>query len=184
MDIKIRHLFNSFLAIIFFCSFGINLFAQKDLNAKKTNTPPVIDGIILNEEWEVNDSAIHFIQIEPDKDAPATEPTVVFFMYDDKNLYFAFKCYDRDPEEIVANVLTRDRVDPSEDAVVILLDTYFDRRSAFAFAINSMGTQTDFKVGDDGRSKDINWDEQWFSAGSITSWGRGAEIAIPFPSLA
>lgn len=172
-----------FLFTLLIIGFEIESFAQKELIARKTSSPPIIDGIIQKNEWNVTDSAIQFIQLEPLKGAPASELTITFLLYDKKNLYFGFKCFDKDPSSIVANILTRDKVGPSEDAILILLDTYLDKRSAFAFAINSLGTQTDFRVGDDGSSFDINWDAQWLSAAQKTSWGWSAEIAIPFSSM-
>lgn len=70
--------------------------AKKTIRAVKTERPPKIDGFIES-VWVKADSVTEFIQPEP----KATERTVAYFLYDDQNLYVAFKCYDSDPEKLV-----------------------------------------------------------------------------------
>jgi hypothetical protein len=56
----------------------------------------------------------------------------------------------------------------------VILDTFHDRRSAFLFRTNPLGTQYDALVTDEGRITDVNWDEQWNSAARITDTGWSA----------
>jgi hypothetical protein len=110
------------------------------------NKPPVIDGHLETGEWQVTDSQTVFIQMEPQKGLPATERTILFAGFDEENVYFAFKCYDRDAGKIVCNIYTRDKLEKSDDAVFVILDTYFDRRSCYSFILNPAGTQTDMRI--------------------------------------
>lgn len=147
------------------------------------NKSPVIDGYLASSEWLISDSETVFIQMEPQKGLQATEKTILYTGFDEKNLYFAFKCLDSQSTKIVANIYTRDKLEKSDDAVLVILDTYFDRRSGYVFIVNPIGTQTDMRIVDDGRSTDLNWDTPWQSAARLYEWGWVVEIAIPLTSI-
>ncbi|MBN2410539.1 carbohydrate binding family 9 domain-containing protein [candidate division KSB1 bacterium] len=156
---------------------------SKTLTTKKTDTPPIIDGFISQNEWAATDSAIGFIQIEPFKGQPATQKTVVYTAFDEQAVYVAFKCYTSNPDKIVANIRSRDLLTKNDDVVLVMFDTFHDGRTAYAFMINSLSTQIDFRIGDDGRNQDLNWDAEWNAAAARTDWGWFAEFAIPFRSI-
>jgi hypothetical protein len=170
-----------FLLILFI--FSITFSQQKSLQTFNVKNPPKIDGIISNNEWAFPDSATNFIQMEPSKGLPSTERTVVYACFNEKQLYFAFKCFDKDPPSIVSNIQTRDVLSKNDDEILIILDSYADSRSAFCFLINPLAVQTDFRIADDGRRLDTNWDTIWQASARRTEWGWSAEIAIPFSSI-
>jgi len=155
--------------------------AQKSVNAFKLETSPVIDGIFDAKCWVNADSAVNFTQIEPLKGEPSTEKTTVYIGYDSLNVYVFFKCYQK--TEVTGKRNTRDVISKNDDGVAVTLDTYNDNRSSFGFIVNPLGTQTDFKIDDDGKILDTNWDAEWKSAVAITDWGWCAEFAIPFQSI-
>ena len=157
--------------------------SDKIINAVKTNTTINVDGIVNNTEWTSSDSGSGFIQMEPDKGSAASEKTVVLVAFDETHLYIAFKCYVNSVETIVSNIQVRDNISKSDDAVGLIIDSYLDRRSGYVFLINPLGTLTDIRIGDDGRSEDINWDTQWQAASKIHRWGWSVEMAIPFSSI-
>jgi len=156
--------------------------AQKTIRAFEISSAPLIDGIIDRSYLASSDSAVEFIQLEPEKDFPASERTVVYILFDSLNIYAAFKCY-QNPEDIVASIQTRDVLSKSDDNVVLQIDTYNDKRSAYGFLLNALGSQADFKITDDGRNFDVNWDTEWEGAVKINDDGWTAEFAIPFKSI-
>lgn len=160
------------------CSFG-----QKQVQLCKMDKPPVLDGVLEENCWNLPDSATGFIQMEPFKGSEASERTVVYAGYDDLNLYFGIKCYEPDQSAIVANIRTRDMLTKNDDIVLVLLDTYFDKRTSLGFFVNPAGTQVDMKVVDDGRSLDLNWDTEWDAAAGRSALGWSVEIIIPFNSI-
>lgn len=180
---KVNILIRIFSGLILSLLVGFSSYAQKEVGASRMDHPPVIDGYVTENAWMMADSAINFIQMEPFKDQPATEKTVVYTGYDNTNLYFGFKCYHSNPATIVANIHTRDLLTKNDDIVLVLLDTYSDNRTALGFFVNPVGSQIDMKVIDDGRNLDINWDTEWEAASAITSWGWSVEIAIPFSGI-
>ena len=72
-----------------------------------------------------------FIQQLPVEGVPATEPTEVWVFFDDDNLYIAARCYDSQPDRIVANELRRDNgnILSVNDNFSVALDTFFDQRN-------------------------------------------------------
>lgn len=158
-----------------------DLSAQKILPAFTIKTAPQIDGVFEPKIWTGADSASTFIQMEPKPGEAATEPTSVWFGYDDKNIYAVFKCYQRTP--IVAKNQSRDALSKNDDEVALVIDTYNDNRTGYGFIVNPLGTQVDFKVNDDGKNTDLNWDTEWKCAVAEFSGGWCIEIMIPFTSI-
>lgn len=184
LNIDLTMLRNSILAVVILYMFWLTGFGQGSrLGTLPMKETPVIDGHLDLSEWLIADSQTVFIQMEPHKGLPSSEKTIVYTGFDEKNLYFAFKCLDEQAAKIVSNVYTRDKLEKSDDVVFIILDTHLDRRSGYVFLVNPVGTQTDMRVVDDGRSTDTNWDTRWQAAAGLYRWGWVAEIAIPFTSI-
>ena len=124
--------------------------AQKVLRTNFLSVPPRIDGLIGEGEWQVVDSAIQFTQMEPRAGMPATELTSVYIGFDSVAIYAAFIMYQKDPDGIVGRVQQRDGLkDKSDDMVALILDTYDDKRKAYVFSVNPLGTQVDMRGNDD-----------------------------------
>jgi hypothetical protein len=152
-----------------------------ELTAVRTTTPPVIDGIVHEEEWRGAARAEGFIQYEPRRGEPSVVRTVVLVLYDSQALYVAF--LNDDPEPPTAQLTQRDVDLFNDDAVLLVLDSYYDRRTAYFFMTNVLGTQTDGRLAEDGRSIDASWDATWYSAARRVPEGWTAELAIPLASI-
>ncbi len=168
----------------FFFSQGLiySQFEKFTVAAIKTETPPVIDGILDDEVWENAPIVSDFIQFEPDKAKPASVKTVAKILYDNDFIYFAFLCYDPEPEKIELGT-RRDRLMMGVDSIMVDLDTFNDDRSIYYFRTNPLGVQHDGRVTDNGRVADTNWDGIWKSAGARIEEGWSAEMAIPFTTV-
>jgi hypothetical protein len=59
-----------------------------------------------------------------------------------QHLYLAFHAYDREPGAIRARMARRDNVF-EDDYVAVFLDTFNDRRRAYALYFNPFGVQAD-----------------------------------------
>lgn len=157
------------------------LFAQKTLKAFEIPEKIIIDGVFEPEIWQNADSAVSFIQMEPQPGEASTENTTAWFGYDEHNIYAVFKCYQKSP--VIAKNQSRDALSKSDDIIALLVDTYNDNRSGYGFFVNPLGTQIDIKINDDGRNLDTNWDTEWECEARVFDWGWCAEMAIPFNSL-
>ncbi len=102
-----------------------------------------LDGVLDEAAWQQAESGTAFVQREPFQGEPATEPTFVQVIYTEDTLYIGIRALDSDPSGVIAKDMQRDggggdrggrgrggRLG-SDDAVVILLDTFHDRRNAF-----------------------------------------------------
>jgi len=172
-----------FLLILITTLLHLNLRGQKSLSISAVSTPPLIDGVISPGEWIASEPGSGFIQMEPAKGSPSAVQTEVYSLSDSLNIYFAFKCTQGAEHPLTANIQMRDKLLGSDDAVIIIMDTYGDSRSAYGFSVNPIGTQTDYKISDDGRNINYEWDIEWEAAASMTSEGWVCEVSIPFASL-
>lgn len=142
-----------------------------------------IDGLLNESAWSLAQPASDFRQERPIEGSAASEKTEVRVLFDDKNIYFGIRAFDSDAGHINARELVRDASFSNDDRVEILLDTYHDRRNAFRFAVNPLGTQQDALITDEGRDVNISWDAPWISEGRIDAEGYVVEIAIPLTTL-
>ena len=142
-----------------------------------------IDGDLTEPDWQNAKRISQLIQFEPDEGQPMTEPTEVRILYDEKNIYFAFTCFDSDTSKRVANEMRRDGELYDNDNVFVLLDTYNDRRSGFFFRVNPLGAMEDVAVMDNGDSRNESWDAVWDCRTKINEDHWIAEIGIPFSQL-
>lgn len=147
-------------------------------------TEPIkIDGRLDEPVWSQAEVATDFRQQEPNEGEPASEKTEVRLLFDDKNVYIGVHAFDADPSRINSRELVRDATFSNDDKVEILIDTYHDRRNAYRFAVNPLGTQQDALITDEGRDVNLSWDAPWISAGRIDESGWTVEIAIPLTTL-
>jgi len=153
------------------------------IQAVRTTDAIKIDGLLDEVSWSLAQPATDFLQERPDEGDPASEKTEVRVVFDDKNLYVAIHAFDSDPAHINARELVRDAAFADDDKIEILLDTYNDRRNAFRFAVNPLGTQQDALITDEGRDVNLSWDAPWISSGKIDQTGWTVEIAIPLTTL-
>jgi hypothetical protein len=151
------------------------------LKAVRAATPPAIDGAVGDAEWQEAAVATGFVQYEPQRGAPAEWHTEVLVLYDARHLYVAARLYD--PAPLTARLTQRDANLFDDDAFILLLDTYHDRRTAYYFITNPLGTQGDGRITDDGRSSDATWDAAWQAAARPAESGWTVEIAIPWASI-
>jgi hypothetical protein len=151
------------------------------LAASWTDAPPAIDGRLDEPAWAAADTATGFLQIQPRPGAPASERTVARVLYDAGSLYVGVRMYDSAPDSIVARLVRRDEFIYS-DWVLIGIDSYYDRRTAFAFGLNPRGVKMDFFLFNDTGS-DPGWDAVWDGAARVDSLGWTAEFRIPLSQL-
>src|SRR4030042_1387865 len=107
--------------------------------------------------------------------------TEAFIAYDAENFYFAFRCFDNDPNRIKGAVCKRDTIF-QDDIVFINIDPFNDRQSAFVFMLNPCGIQGDGMLTTNG-DVELTFDTVWYSAGKVDDLGWTAEARIPLKSI-
>ena len=128
-----------------------------------------------------------FTQRDPHDGEAVSEPTDAYLGYDQKNLYAVFVCFD-DPRQVRSRMSRREDV-YDDDEVEIMLDTFHDRRRAYAFQTTPLGVQWDAIWTEASREEetsahfDTSFDTVWDSRGKVTERGFVVWMAIPFKSL-
>ncbi|HEV7644777.1 MAG TPA: sugar-binding protein [Pyrinomonadaceae bacterium] len=141
---------------------------------------PAIDGQLNDAVWQNAAVFGDFLQTQPGDNVKPSFPTEVLMGYDAKNLYIAFRIV-QDRNTVRATVARRDNIF-DDDYVGMYLDTFNDKRQAYAIFLNPLGVQADGTFSE-GRGEDYSVDLVMESKGVLTENGFTIEIAIPFKSL-
>lgn len=201
---RLRYSWSLLLAVGLFACSGTS-YAQ-DTNAytvaaRELTSAPTVDGALDDAAWTGAPAQIStFTQQRPNEGQPASEKTDVWIAYDASTLYFAFMCYDAEPDAIVATEMRRDADLTDDDSIDIILDTFYDRQNGFLFSTNPSGARFDAQVRNEGsginrgqrsstgrpntsENYNVDWDGVWTTAVRRLPNGWSAEFAIPFTTL-
>lgn len=149
--------------------------------AVPATSPIVLDGKLHEEIWQQAPAIAEFVQRDPAEGQSPTMNTEARVAYDDNALYVAVRAHDTDASRIVGILTRRDQRSPS-DWIRIVVDSYFDKRSAYEFGVNPVGVKTDRYYFNDGQS-DESWDAVWDVEVARDATGWSAEFRIPFSQL-
>ncbi len=184
----------SLLAVALFTS---NLSAQTSVRPQVPKTVPglstlqairldgsiVLDGKLDEPAWQRAPVARdQFTQSWPKPGEAGTEVTEARVLYDGDAIYVAVKAFDSGPNLIAAPLARRDIDGITSDWIHVIIDSYWDKRTAFRFTVNSKGVQKDVYTSND-NSEDSNWDAVWDVATHVDKDGWVAEYRIPLSQL-
>ena len=143
-----------------------------------------LDGRLDEQVWRAGTPLTEFVQKEPNEGAPPTERMEVRFVYDDGALFVGARMYSRTGAAgIQAPRGRRDEVEQTE-YLLIALDTYLDRRTAYCFGVTASGVRLDHYHSTDSESNtDAGFDPVWQARTQIDGEGWTAELWIPFSQL-
>jgi hypothetical protein len=119
--------------------------SQGEYRVPRAPEPPRIDGVLDDAAWNMAPMPTGaWASYNPNRgDAmPDHFRMNVHVAYDDRNIYFAFQCFDNEPEKIRTTVTRRDRAF-SDDWVAISLDSAGTGQSAYHLFTNPSGSQMD-----------------------------------------
>jgi len=141
-----------------------------------------VDGHLDEPVWQRAQFVRDFVQREPREGEPATQPREVAFVYTDDALYVGARLFET-PGAVRALVTRRDREETS-DRLLISLDTYRDRRTAYTFAVTAAAVRIDYYHASDFETvRDYGYDPVWETETRVDSAGWTAELRIPFTQL-
>ncbi len=140
--------------------------------AVRVERSPRLDGTLDDPIWQRASPITDFKQREPYEEQPATERTEVRVLYSRNEVYFGIACHDSAPNDPVGTQLRRDVTQELDDYFEIVIDSRHDRRNAYVFQINPLGTQRDALITDeragDTQDGDPGWDGVWISEANRT----------------
>jgi hypothetical protein len=170
--------------ILFVCVAGSAWGQPPEIECRRVaeDEPIRVDGSLADPAWQTAAWYGDFVQSVPDFGQPATEPTRVAFLLDDRNLYVGVRCDDSAPELIRAQKL-RHRDEPeTDDHVQIVFDTYRDQVRGTVFVVNPLGAKEEGLVNGFTRYN-WNWNDVWQVKTLVTDTGWQAEFRIPLRLL-
>ena len=139
-----------------------------------------IDGILDEAAWNTVEWTTDYIEFQPDNGTAPSEQTKMKIVYDSKNIYVAFKCYQADPTTIERRLGRRD--DFAGDWVEINIDSYNDDSTSFSFTASASGVKGDEFISNNGNF-DTSWNPIWYLSTQIDADGWTAEFRIPLSQL-
>jgi hypothetical protein len=194
-----------FLPVLFFTLISLGGSFPRSAAAQSTETPTitavrlrdgdriVIDGRLTEEAWRRAEPASGFRQQDPNNGDPATEPTEVRVVYDERRILIGLICFDSEPDRIMGNQMQRDQSITADDRFMVAIDTYSDGRSGYYFEINPSGAMGDGLVlpgtgsggttGTGGGGVNRSWDGIWNARVARDERGWTAEIEIPLHTI-
>ena len=155
---------------------------NKTLEAKRTNSKIVIDGILDEEGWKDASVAVDYTEFRPVIGGKEQEgnSTISYLMYDDNGIYFGGTCYEKDLNHISKELAGRDGFG-ANDYIGISFDTYLDKINGFEYFLTPLGEQWDAKMTTDG--EDFSWNAVWTSAAVMHDKGWSFEIFLPYSAI-
>ena len=153
------------------------------MRATRLEGPFDLDGRLDDAIYDRVPGVGGFIQAVPLEGEPASEATEVWVFYDDDTLYVAGRCWDSQPDRMVANEMRRDHFGiHNNENLAVILDTFYDRRNAFFFYLNPIGGFFDGLITNE-LNVNRDWTAVWDSRAARFENGWTMEMAIPFKTL-
>jgi hypothetical protein len=159
--------------------------ALADIAVERADAAPKIDGVLDDPVWAKvaplpANGWVSYNPVRGDKMAD-THRTEARVTYDDRNIYFAFHCFDNEPAKIRTNVARRDS-SFNDDWIAISLDSAGTGQAAYHLFSNPSGSQMD-AINTSASGEQFDADVVWFSVGKTTSDGYVVEIQVPLQTL-
>ena len=118
--------------------------ASRSTNAPQSATAtrvvgssPSIDGVLDDPVWADAAPIVDFSQKVPLEGAQPSVATEVRLLYDENALYVGARLYHPDPANIRTTLTRRDGSSDAE-RIVIFLDTFHDRRTAYSYSTQGL----------------------------------------------
>ena len=152
------------------------------MRAHRSLRPPVVDGIIAEDEWGPSIAAGDWLSYNPLLTGDRVpQVTTVWLTYDADYLYIAFKCDDPEPvgDQDLGHAPRQHRAGRLGR---VSLDALGTGQTSYHMMVNPSGVQLDMlnsAAGDEDSAPDWFWD----SAGRLTDTGYAVEIRLPLQSI-
>jgi len=174
--------FGGFLALVLLIGVSAaHAQSAPEFQVSRVSAPPTIDGDLSDESWRGDPLDLgQWVTYNPHRGEKVPIRTDVRIVYDDRNIYFAFHCFDNEPDKIRTTVSRRDSVF-SDDWIAVSLDSAGTGQTAYHLFVNPSGVQMDALNTSSGErfEADVLWD----SAGTVTDDGYVVEVKLPLQTV-
>ena len=148
----------------------------------RVGVPPVIDGSLEDEAWQAAVLPLtEWLTYNPVNGDRIAQTTEVRAVYDDRHIYFAFRCVDPEPARVRSTLSRRDSM-WNDDWVGLSLDSIGNGQSSYDLFVNPQGVQADI-LNTPSAGENSAPDFVWDSAGRRTAEGYDVELRLPLTSF-
>jgi uncharacterized protein DUF5916/cellulose/xylan binding protein with CBM9 domain len=149
----------------------------------RASQPPSIDGRLDDAIWQVAEPLpeTDWLTYNPLNGDHIQQRTEVRVAYDDRYLYFAFRCIDPEPAKVRGTLSRRDNV-WNDDWVGLSLDSVGNGQQSYDLFVNPLGVQGDI-LNTPSAGENSAPDFVWDSGGSRTEQGYETEIRVPLTTV-
>ena len=172
------------ITVLLVCTVNLGAQDRQEFQVPRTAEPPKVDGILDDEAWKQEPLRLgEWISYNPlrgDK-MPLSLRTEVRIAYDDRNIYFAFHCFDNEPDRIRTTISRRDNAF-NDDWIAMSLDSAGTGQTAYHLFVNPSGIQMD-ALNTSASGEQFDADLVWYSVGKVTSDGYVVEIQLPLQTI-
>src|SRR5262245_20516887 len=170
------------LAIIVCATLTLRAQEPAEFTIARAAEPPKIDGILNDDVWNREPLPLgEWISYNPLRGGHADQHTEVRIAYDNRYLYFAFRCFDSEPDKIRTTIARRDTAF-NDDWIALSLDSAGTGHTAYHLFVNPSGIQMD-ALNTSASGEQFEADLLWDSAGKLTEDGYIAEIRVPLQTI-
>ena len=174
-----------YLFLFLFFSISLNYSQdRKEIEVKRFQTPPVIDGKLNDLHWLNSNPAKNFERWMPNNGSKEKKgyENLVYMGYDDNNIYIAGIL--KNPNTIPIELSQRDNIwDVNAETFFVSINTYDDNINYQGFQVTSAGTQGDMYTSVEMSPTDWDYDTVFESKVSINDNNWTLEMKIPFSAL-
>ena len=194
MNMKLALKIINILSFLAFCDFTVKMQIVNQIGAsieltQFEDSEVTVDGYLDESVWQSAAKMNNFNNFLPVDGSLADDDADILIWYSKEAIYFGIRA-NANPEEVRSTLADRDKLE-SDDYLMIILDTYNDQRTAYAFGVNPLGQQADGTITDNVPDRkaampftiDKNPDYVFESKGRIVETGFVIEVKIPFKSL-
>ncbi len=135
-----------------------------------TPQPPQLDGKLDDDCWAAATRLGDFVRINGS--APATDQTDCLVLYDDRNLYVAYRCHESLLDELVANSTADGGALWEDDSIEVWIDVGHKHKQPIQLTANCVGAKLSNPSGKD-----------WQAVAGRETGAWTLELAIPWAAL-
>ena len=154
---------------------------DKVLHMVKTDTPPVIDGI-MDDVWYTAAVVEDFHQVQPIEYSEPSEKTIVYVLYGESAIYIGARMIYENPEDIIAKIMIQGGDLRYDDKFRLYINPFNDGRNGYLFETNAHGIRVE-AIFENVRDLNRDWTGIWYSAAERNEEGWFGEIAVPYETI-
>jgi len=154
----------------------------------RLKNPILFDGKLDEPAWDELDPLPVFMY-SPNYASSPSEKSEFYVTYDHEYLYLGGRLFYTEGATVIATSKKRDALDPGNDYLGILLDTFNDNENALGFQTSPTGLRSDFSIDNDAQAMfefmpfNNSWNTFWDVKTTLEDSLWQVELRVPFSSL-